>query len=79
MAFDYTICGEYDVKKYRETVALLEKTLPEFRAKKEIVDTLDGDMIQVFEHGEDKIRVVNDYMTGAVYVESTIEIKLFSN
>lgn len=79
MAFDYTICGEYDVKKYRETVALLKKTFPEFRIKKEIVDTLDGDMIQVFEHGEDKIRVVNDYMTGAVYVESTIEIKLFSN
>lgn len=79
MAFDYTICGEYDVKKYRETVALLKKTFPEFHIKKEIVDTLDGDMIQVFEHGEDKIRVVNDYMTGAVYVESTIEIKLFSN
>ena len=45
MAFDYTICGEYDVKKYRETVALLKKTFPEFRIKKEIVDTLDGDMI----------------------------------
>lgn len=79
MAFDYTICGEYDTKKYHETVAHIAKVFPDFRAKKEVVDPLDGDMIQVFERGNDEIRVVNDYMAGAVYVESTIEITLFSN
>lgn len=79
MGFDYTICGEYNTEKYRETVARIAKTFPDFRTKKEIVDPLDGDMIQVFERGNDEIRVVNDYMTGAVYVESTIEITLFSN
>ena len=45
--------------------------------KKEVVDPLDGDMIQVFERGNDEIRVVNDYMTGDVYIQSTIEIVAF--
>lgn len=79
MNFDYTICGEYNVNRYRETVALIAKSFSDFRAKKEVVDTLDGDMIQVFERGKDEIRVVNDYMTGAVYVKSSVEIGLFSN
>ena len=79
MAFDYTICDKYNTEKYHETVARIAKAFPDFRAKREVVDPLDGDMIQVFECENDEIRVVNDYMTGAVYVESAIEIKLFSN
>ena len=77
MAFDYTICGEYNTEKYHETVARIAKTFPDFRVKKEVVDPLDGDMIQVFERGNDEIRIVNDYMTGAVYIQSTIEIVAF--
>ncbi len=77
MAFDYTICGEYSIEKYHETVAFVEKNFPDFRAEKEIIEPLDGDMIQIFKHEGDEIRVVNDYMTGAVYVESSIAIKLF--
>lgn len=79
MAFDYTICSDYNIKKYRETVEIIAKKFPEFHAKKEIVDPLDGDMIQIFERENDKIQVVNDYMTGAVYVESTVSIQPFSD
>ena len=46
MAFDYTICGEYSIEKYRETVAFVEKNFPDFRAEKEIIEPLDGDMIR---------------------------------
>ena len=77
--FDYTICSDYNIEKYRETVEIIAKKFPEFHAKKEIVDSLDGDMIQIFEHENDKIQVVNDYMTGAVYVKSTVAIQPFSN
>lgn len=74
MKFDYTISKSYDIQKYQKAKEIIKNKFPLFSMQNEIVDSLDGDMVQIFENGEDKIRLVNDYFVGAVYVESTVEI-----
>lgn len=77
MAFDYTICGEYNTEKYHETVARIAKTFPDFIIStfKHLYHITVQRINNFFFHSE--IRVVNDYMTGAVYIQSTIEIVAF--
>lgn len=72
--YDYTVSPDYDVEEYKKIKSRIKSHFPLFSVQEETIDSLDGDMIQVFKRGNDIIRVVNDYMVGAVYVESTVEI-----
>ena len=47
--------------------------------KEKLLIDVDGSLIQVYMQGSNKITVQNDYMVGAVYVESEVEISVLDN
>lgn len=71
--YDYTIFPDNSPKEFKKTCAKLEKAFPNARKNKLLVD-VDGSTIQTFTEDSKDIDVYDDYVVGAVYVKSEIDL-----
>ena len=76
MSYEYNICPEYNRKEFKRIVELLKIKVKNIIEIKYIEAPLDGDQLQILIIDEGKIVVKNDFMVGAVWVESDIELEL---
>lgn len=67
---------EKNLKEFKRIVELLKIKVKNIIKIKYIEDPLDGDQLQILIIDEGKIVVKNDFMVGAVWVESDIELEL---
>ena len=70
----YNIAKEYDREVFTKTVAQLEKNTINIESSEYIEELLDGDQIQIIKAPEGQVKVINDFMVGAVWVESEINL-----
>ena len=71
--YDYTICTEPDEDIFKRQCAALEKHIPLLEKERLMID-VDNTKIQIYLKDGKKIKVKNDYMVGAVYIQSEIEL-----
>ena len=76
MMYEYNIYSEYNRDEFNKVVNLLKAKLKTIKETKYVEDPLDGDQLQTFITDKGKIVVKNDFMVGAVWVESDIELEL---
>lgn len=74
--YNYTICNEADEVIFQKQCAAIEKHISPIE-KAALLTDVDGTMIQKYGHDDMQIKVVNDVITDAVYVESNKDIKHF--
>ncbi len=74
--YDYNICTEPDEDIFKKQCAALEKHIPELK-KEPLMTDVDNTKIQMYYKDGKKIKVKNDYMVGAVYIKSEIELTQF--
>ena len=72
--FEYAICTEPDEDIFYRQCKALEKRFPEM-AKLKLLDDVDGTLIQRYVHSKGMIRVKNDYLVGAVWVQSEFDLR----
>ena len=76
MHYEYNIYPKYNREKFDETIKIIKANICNIKEMKYIEDTLDGNQLQILIIDEGKIVVKNDFMVGAVWVESDIELEL---
>ncbi len=74
--YDYNICTEPDEDIFERQCAALEKHIPSLK-KGPFMTDVDNTKIQIYFKDGKKIKVKNDYMVGAVYILSEIELTQF--
>ena len=74
MPYEYNICPEYNLEEFKKTVELLKNKVKNIKEIKYIEDPLDGDQLQIITTEDGEIVVKNDFMVGAVWIESEIEL-----
>ena len=72
--YDYNITREYDRTIFAKTVSLLTKSIEKIEESNYLEDPLDGDQIQIIKTPEGQVKVINDFMVGAVWVESEVSL-----
>lgn len=71
--YEYTIYTVPDEEIYRKQCEAIERYIPDLRKEKELHD-VDDSRIQIYWHGKNEIRVLNDYYIGGVFVESDFDL-----
>ena len=61
-------------KEFKNTVEFFKNKVKNIKEMKYIEDPLDGDQLQVIITEDGEIVVKNDFMVGAVWVESDVEL-----
>lgn len=75
--FDYNYHPEFSREKFAVVCAEIEKQIPGLTITKDYVDFLDGDNIRLYETPQGaEIRIDNDWLIGAVFVQSDIPLTL---
>jgi len=72
--FEYTICTEPDEDIFYRQCKALEKRFPEMQ-KEELLEDVDGTLIQEYIHPKGEITVKNDYYIGIVSVDSEFDLR----
>ena len=72
--YTYNISSRYDREAFKKTVEHLKVKLKNIKEMKYIEDPLDGDQLQIITTKDGEIVVKNDFMVGAVWIESEIEL-----
>lgn len=71
--FDYTICTVADEELFKKQCVALETHIPSI-VKEKLLQDVDGTDIQYYSVNGKKIKVKNDMMIDALYVQSEIEL-----
>ena len=71
--YKYNIYKMADNNMFKETCKKIENGMSGLKAEAPLVD-VDGTVIQIYEVGEKKIKVYNDYEVDAVYIDSEINL-----
>ncbi len=75
--FKYNIHKEADNEKFKYTCRKIENGIKDLNIENLLID-VDGSVIQIYNSGNNKIKVYNDYEVDAVYVDSEVNLdKLF--
>lgn len=72
--FDYNIFPDNSPEVFKEACKKIEATLPPTFEKKKLLIDVDGSLIQVYSEEDKEVIVYDDYVIGAVYVNSDIEL-----
>lgn len=72
--YDITICKGNSPQEFKNICGKITTTFTEW-IKKDLLIDVDGNTIQVYEKNGEKIVVYDDYVEGAVYVLSDVDIK----
>lgn len=76
--FTYSICNEADEDIFFKQCKAIEKHIKPLE-KGKLLDDVDGSKIQLYNHNNNEIKVVNSLYANELYVESEIELKQFFN
>ena len=71
--YSYNIAPMSDEQAFLSTCRSIEET-GVVRKKERLLIDVDGTMIQIYHATEGSIKVINDHMVDAVYVDSTISL-----
>lgn len=71
--FSYTICDSFCERIFFSTCRALETRIPNIRKGLSLHD-VDDSRVQLYTCGKREIKVVNDYPTDAVYIDSEIDL-----
>ena len=74
--YDYTVYPDVSEKLFYEQCRKIERQIDGLR-KQELLKTFDDTLIQIYLHPLGKIMVKNDELTGALYVQSDIDLERF--
>ena len=72
--FSYTISKNANKKEFENACLKLEKAIKIIK-KVELIEDVDGSMVQIYEVNDSRIKVVDDYEVDAVYIDSEIDLK----
>lgn len=75
---EYAICNQADQEIFHQQCLALEKNIPGIR-KEELLEDVDGSLIQSYLLGQSRIVVYNSYYTNEVYIKSDIDLRQFFN
>ena len=75
--FSYNISAEANEKDFKKACEKIENEFANIE-KENILEDVDGSLIQIYTTPNGKIKVFNDYEVDAVYVDSDEEIKCFN-
>ena len=76
--FEYSICNQADENIFHKQCSALEKNIPNL-TKKDLLEDVDGSLIQLYSLHDKRVSVHNSVYIGAVYVESDIDLTTFFN
>ena len=68
--YEYNILDEYSRDSFFDAVNLIKRRFDSVAETEYIEEPLDGSQIQLFKTLLGEIRVINDFMVGAVWIES---------
>ena len=71
--YSYTICDQYDRDIFKRQCKALERHIPNLKKTTDLED-VDGSQICIYEVNGKKIRIDNDFMVGAVYIDSEVDL-----
>jgi hypothetical protein len=71
--YDYTVIQENSPEIFKATCSRIEHSFPALKKEELLVD-VDGSAIQVYNNGETRIVIYDDYEIGAVFVKSDIDL-----
>lgn len=71
--YTYNIAKNPDNKAFKNTCAQIESKMSDLKKEKLLID-VDGSVIQIYRSPTGKITIFNDYLVGAVYVDSEIDL-----
>ena len=74
--YEYNISNQTDSVLFYKQCAALEKAMPGM-IKSELLEDVDGSLIQKYEYEGSKLKVLNDEAVGAIYINSEIDLKKF--
>ena len=75
--FSYNISKTASSKAFKNVCSVIESKMEEIQ-KEDMLTDCDGSQIQIYNTEKGKIKVYNDYEVDAVYVDSEVELKMFS-
>lgn len=71
--FNYNISPKVDNKAFKTVCDKIERNLVAYSKEPPLVD-VDGSILQIYNTKDGKIKVNNDYLVDAVYIESTVDL-----
>ena len=71
--FKYNIHKEADNEKFKYACGKIEDGIKDLNIEDPLID-VDGSVIQIYNSGNRKIKVYNDYEVDAVYVDSEVNL-----
>ena len=71
--FSYTICDSFSERIFFSTCRVLETRIPNIKKGLSLHD-VDDSRVQLYTCDKGEIKVVNDYPTDAVYIDSEIDL-----
>ena len=74
--FKYNIYKEADNSKFEAVCMKIENGIKGLDIEKPLID-VDGSVIQIYNSGNHKIKVYNDYEVDAVYIDSEVNLDKF--
>lgn len=74
--FEYTISDSPNAEIYRRQCDALEKHVPGLKKLRELEDA-DGGRICLYQKDDARIKVINDFAVGGVFVDSEIDLTPF--
>ena len=74
--YQYTICNQPDEKIFRKQCRALEKHIPGLRLLENLQD-VDGSLIRIYDKDGAKIKIMNHFDLGGIFIDSEIELEQF--
>ena len=71
--FEYIICKQPDNELFKKQCLAFERKFPSLR-KENVLEDVDGSLYQEYHHKSGDFVVVNDYVSGCLYVESEFDL-----
>ena len=71
--YDYNICLENSVEEFEKVCKRIEQAFPDVK-KMNILEDVDGSLVQTYVKDGKEIDVHNDYEVGAIFIKSEMDI-----
>lgn len=76
--FEYNICNQADEKLFHAQCRAIEEHIPGLH-KKDLLDDVDGTLVQRYAHARGTITVKNDLQVNALYVLAEFDLMPYFN
>lgn len=74
--YQYTICNQPDEEIFWKQCSALEKHIPGLRLIDDLQD-VDGNLIRIYDKDGAKIKVMNHFDLGGIFIDSEIKLEQF--